>query len=166
MSKIHNSIIILIMLLTGLIFSFFIYYCVPLKSDELQLRDMKGFVITAYCPGKCCNGKWAYLTSNGKNMGFYIGRGINIAAVDPRVIPLGSWLVYRDTQYLAVDVGSAIRGRHIDLLMFKHEDTEKFGVKTSQTIKIILNKKNKSDTLSSHILLSVNSIGAFIWNLL
>jgi 3D (Asp-Asp-Asp) domain-containing protein len=43
-------------------------------------------------------------------------------AVDPRVIPLGSWvyiLAYRDDGYggwfVAEDTGGAIRGRHVDV---------------------------------------------------
>ncbi len=96
-----------------------------------------GFRITAYCPGSCCNGKWHGQTALGRSMSYYMGKKINIAAVDPGVIPLGSWIRYGGRLYLAADTGSAIKGRRIDLFMDDHKSTEKFGIKQNQTIEVL-----------------------------
>src|SRR3990172_11452156 len=64
---------------------------IPDKTYTFLTRiEMSGFTITAYCPGKCCNGLWAGLTASGKSIEYYRSRKINIAAVDPMVISMGS----------------------------------------------------------------------------
>lgn len=53
-----------------------------------------------------------------------------IAAVDPRVIPLGTWLyVPGYGQALAADVGSAVKGMHVDVLMDTHEEALRWGIR-------------------------------------
>jgi|GEM_PF-3415973 len=107
------------------------------SSWLIEKENLRDFTMTAYCPGPCCNGPWAYKTATGKNMGYYIGKGIHIAATDPTVIPRGTRFVYQGKEYLAVDVGSAIKGRRIDLLFFSHAETERFGIKHHQDVKIL-----------------------------
>ena len=99
--------------------------------------ELGGFTITAYCPGKCCNGEWAGLTASGKSIDYYVRRKIRIAAVDPSVIPMGTRFVYRGLEYCAVDIGGKIKGRRIDLLMPDHRATDRFGVKKDQAIVIL-----------------------------
>jgi 3D (Asp-Asp-Asp) domain-containing protein len=99
--------------------------------------DVYGFTVTAYCPGSCCNGVWAGLTATGKSIDYYRARKINIAAVDPSVIPMRTRLTYGGREYLAVDIGGKIRGRKIDLLMPSHRETCLFGVKKDQYIRIL-----------------------------
>ncbi len=50
-------------------------------------------------------------------------------AVDPRVIPIGSW-VYVDGLgvYRAEDTGGAIQGNRIDIFMPTHEEALEFGI--------------------------------------
>ena len=98
--------------------------------------EMDGFTITAYCPGACCNGEWAGLTSSGKSIGYYRALDIRIAAVDPSVIPMGSRFIYRGLEYRAVDIGGKIVGKRIDLLMPDHRTADEFGVKREQSIVI------------------------------
>jgi 3D (Asp-Asp-Asp) domain-containing protein len=105
---------------------------VPLAGGELG-----GFTITAYCPGKCCNGEWAGLTASGKSIDYYRARNVRIAAVDPSVIPMGARFTYRGREYHAVDIGGKIRGRRIDLLMPDHRTADDFGVKKDQAIVIM-----------------------------
>lgn len=97
-------------------------------------RQVDGFTVTAYCPARCCNGVWAGKTSGGNDIAWYRERGIDIAAVDPAVIPLGTYFWYGDRRYLAIDTGGLIRGRRIDILFDNHADTERFGVKRSQSL--------------------------------
>ncbi len=106
-------------------------------SGRQPAMTIGGFRITAYCPGSCCNGKWHGQTALGRSMSYYTGRKINIAAVDPGVIPLGSWIRYGGMLYLAADTGSAIKGRRIDLFMNDHKSTEMFGIKQNQTIEVL-----------------------------
>jgi 3D (Asp-Asp-Asp) domain-containing protein len=114
-------------------------------TDTYQTRiDISGFTVTAYCPGKCCNGIWAGLTASGKSIEYYKTRKINIAAVDPSVISLGSNFIYGGTVYHAVDIGGKIKGRRIDILLPDHAQTVVFGVKQNQSITIIDSKKNIS----------------------
>ncbi|MBN2040402.1 MAG: 3D domain-containing protein [Spirochaetes bacterium] len=98
---------------------------------------MTGLTVTAYCPGPCCNGKWAGMTATGKTMKHYIEKDINIIAVDPELIELGSKIIYNGKEYTAVDTGKSIKGKRLDILFPTHEETEIFGIKRNQKIKII-----------------------------
>lgn len=104
--------------------------------------EMRGFTITAYCPGSCCNGIWAGRTATGKSIDYYTRRNINIAAVDPSVIPMGTRFSYDGSEYLAVDIGGKIRGKKIDLLVENHAATYQFGVRKDQSIRVITAGKN------------------------
>ncbi|GEM_PF-1169848 len=103
-------------------------------SAQAAAAEMDGFTITAYCPGACCNGEWAGLTSSGKSINYYLALNIRIAAVDPAVIPMGSRFTYRGLEYRAVDIGGKIVGKRIDLLMPDHRTADEFGVKREQRI--------------------------------
>jgi 3D (Asp-Asp-Asp) domain-containing protein len=114
-------------------------------ADTLQTRiEISGFTITAYCPGKCCNGLWAGLTASGRSIEYYRSRNINIAAVDPAVISMGSNFIYNGSVYHAVDVGGMIKGRRIDILVSDHAKANAFGVKKNQSILFIDSKKKIS----------------------
>lgn len=106
-------------------------------SENLKIT---GFTLTAYCPNACCNGKWAGKTSSGKDMEYYKKNNINIIAVDPKIIPLGTKIRYNNKEYLAADVGTLIKGKKIDVLVPNHKSTIKFGKRYNQTITIL--KKN------------------------
>lgn len=92
------------------------------------------FKITAYCPGSCCNDQWAGMTASNKSMDYYFKRNINICAVDPKVIPLGSKIFYNGKEYLCADTGGAIKGYHLDILLKTHAETVIFGVKKNQIV--------------------------------
>jgi len=134
----RSQIIILsIFLLTGIFFPVLIFNISSIVLDRPEYRKIDGFTITAYCPGKCCNAKWAYLTSTGKTMGYYISLGYNIAATDPRIIPLGTRFIYDNREYTSIDVGGAIKGKRIDLLFYTHKETVEFGIRRDQSILVI-----------------------------
>ena len=99
---------------------------------------LKNFKVTAYCPGACCNGKrYAGRVAIGRGMEYWLKQGYNICAVDPKVIPLKSLVIYKGKSYLAADTGSKVKGKHIDILLETHKKTVKFGVKKNQTIAVI-----------------------------
>lgn len=107
-----------------------------ISSVRTETVYLNGFIATAYCPGSCCNGKWAGMAATGRTLEYYTNRGINVIAVDPRVIPLGSRLLYNGIEYTAVDTGRVIKGRRLDVFMPSHADTLKFGVRKDQKIVI------------------------------
>lgn len=113
--------------------NFFIDESIKFKPQII----LKGFTATAYCPEECCNGKWAHMTATGKPISYFTKRGINIIAVDPKVIPLYTKVIYNNKEYLAVDVGGKIKGKRIDVFFPKHEQTIIFGVKRNVDIQII-----------------------------
>ena len=90
------------------------------------------FTLTAYCPGRCCCGKWA---SGYTATGALATEGRTIA-VDPRVIPYGScvlliWPDGTQHEYIAEDCGGAIRENRIDVFFDDHQAAREFGVQTA-----------------------------------
>lgn len=89
------------------------------------------FKATAYCScERCCDkdpsDKWYGITASGKKAKW------GTIAVDRKVIKLGSTLRidgFPDTIFRAEDVGSAIKGKHIDVWFPSHREALKFGVK-------------------------------------
>ena len=67
------------------------------------------FKITVYTP-YCDNGKWGYSTATGIK-----SEHLATCAVDPEVIPLGSEITVNGLTLRAVDTGSAVKGRTIDI---------------------------------------------------
>lgn len=52
-----------------------------------------------------------------------LSRGEQIVAVDPRVVPLGSWVWVEGLGTArAADTGGAVRGAHVDWLVSDHAD--------------------------------------------
>lgn len=91
---------------------------------EDSLSYLGAFKITYYCSGTCCNGPWSGRTSTGAPPVPW-----HTIAVDPRVIPLGAHVYIEGYgEFVAEDVGSAVQGKHIDLLVSSHEEATKLGV--------------------------------------
>jgi len=83
-----------------------------------QVRTMEA---TAYCPKGCC-GSATGRTATGRRAEY------GIAAVDPRIIPLGTALyVDRYGFAIAADTGRAIKGNRIDLCFPTHQEAMRFG---------------------------------------
>ena len=90
------------------------------------------FTLTAYCPGRCCCGKWA---SGYTATGTLATEGRTIA-VDPHVIPYGSRVLLifpNGTQrtYIAEDCGGGVNGNHIDVFFDDHQAARVFGVQSA-----------------------------------
>ena len=99
------------------------------KQEELKKRQQEQkkwkalgkFYLTAYCDCSNCQEQWVGTTATGVEP--IAGTTI---AVDPRVIPLGSKIKIEGKQYIAQDVGGAIKGKHIDVLLGNHAATTKW----------------------------------------
>ena len=107
--------------------------------------------VTAYCPGPCCNsgtcimkGKrvfvdWSDKVAVGNLSIKKLHRsGIDIVAVDPSIIPYGSIVYYQKSYYIALDSGSAIKGKRIDISVLSHDDTISFGRRHNQRIIVFI----------------------------
>lgn len=87
-------------------------------------RSRGQYKLTFYCPCSQCSGKWGSGTSSGTRAAE--GRTI---AVDPRKIPIGSRVFiegYGD--FIAEDVGGAIKGNKIDVFVNSHSRCYELGV--------------------------------------
>lgn len=91
-------------------------------------RRMRVMTATAYYPGPECIGKYCTgLTFTGKKAMY------GIVAVDPRVIPLGSFLYIEGYGHAeAADTGGAIRGNRIDLCFNTYREAVLYGRKRVQ----------------------------------
>lgn len=100
------------------------------QEDLVYLGEFK---VTYYCSGDCCNGIWSGNTATGA-----VPAAWHTIAVDPKVIPLGSEIEIEGYgKFVAEDVGSAIKGDHIDLLVDSHDQAMELGV-ASKKIYMIL----------------------------
>ena len=81
------------------------------------------FKTTAYCNCVECCGKSDGITKSGVKT--QEGRTI---AVDPDVIPLGSVVKIDGVEYIAEDIGGAIKGDRIDIYFDNHDRALEYGV--------------------------------------
>lgn len=81
------------------------------------------FKVTAYCSCAECCGKSDGITKSGVKT--QEGRTI---AVDPDVIPLGSVVEIDGVEYIAEDIGGAIKGDRIDIYFDNHDRALDYGV--------------------------------------
>lgn len=91
------------------------------------LRPLGTYRLTAYCPCRSCSSSWGRRTSSGTTA--TAGRTV---AVDTRVIPMGSKLVINGIVYTAEDIGSAVKGNHIDIFFETHAQATQFGVRSAE----------------------------------
>ena len=59
----------------------------------------------------------------------YHDSGYRIIATDPNIIPLGSLVEINGQKFIADDIGGAIKGHRIDILMESKSEALEFGVK-------------------------------------
>lgn len=116
------------------------YTTIHQQTIEAPQEPEPGFTVTAtvtaYCPCVECCGQWSaehpsrigtdyeQLTASGT----VPTRGRTIA-VDPDVIPLGSYVSIGNGVYIAEDTGSWVNGNHIDIFIPDHEEANVFGTK-------------------------------------
>lgn len=99
-----------------------------LAGSPENYKQVINMTATAYGPGPLDNGKWGNLTY----MGGTVKQGV--AAVDPRVIPMGSKLWVDGYGYaIAEDQGSAIKGNRIDLAFNNRTQALDYGI---QNVKV------------------------------
>ena len=88
-------------------------------STDGKWKSLGVFKITHYCCEKyphICNAGYPYKTATGTTP--HVGG----CAVDPKKIPLGSYVKINGTVYHAEDTGGAIKGNRIDLVVGTHKE--------------------------------------------
>ena len=99
------------------------------EQEEAQpnLISLGEFTATYYCTEPyqhICNAGLPLRTASGSEPTPYY-----TIAVDPDVIPLGSFVWIDGKQYLAEDTGSVIKGNKIDICVAEHQEALGLGVK-------------------------------------
>ena len=101
----------------------------PTEKPELWI-DLGPFTCVAYDACTDCCGKTDGITKTGTKA--TAGRTV---AVDPEVIPLGSTLLIDGQEYIAEDIGGAIKGNKIDIFHNSHAEALEYG-KQTHTVQI------------------------------
>ena len=96
-------------------------------ADGSNAVLLGSFRLTAYCPCRSCSEGWGRHTSSGA-----IAAASHTAAVDPRVIPIGSKLLINGVVYTAEDVGGGVKGKHIDIFFDTHAQARQFGSQAAE----------------------------------
>ena len=95
-----------------------------MKETELWI-DLGTFTCFAYDACTDCCGKTDGITKTGTKA--TKGRTV---AVDPKVIPLGSTILIDGQEYIAEDIGGAIKGKKIDIFHNNHAEATEYGKQT------------------------------------
>lgn len=113
------------------------------KTEEPIKTSLGEFRLTAYCSCQKCCGKWALNRPKDENgneivygaSGERLYQGVSVA-VDPTVIPYGSYVEFDGHTYIAHDCGGAIKGNRIDVYFESHEDALQFGAQYKEVFLI------------------------------
>ena len=93
-------------------------------ESRVERISLGTFKITAYCPCSVCCGEWADgITGTG-----VLATENHTIAVDPNVIPLGSRVEINGVEYVAEDIGGAIKENRADIFFNSHIDALAWGV--------------------------------------
>lgn len=97
-----------------------------LVERDMPYKKLGRFELTWYCPCEKCVGKK-------KEVRTYTGtkpKAGRTLAVDPNIVPLGSILYVQGYGYfIAEDIGSAIKGNHVDIYVDSHREALQNGKK-------------------------------------
>ena len=85
----------------------------------------ENFEITGYCSCTICCGQW----SGGPTASGVMPKANHTIAVDPDVIPLGTHVIINGKEYVAEDIGGAVKGNHIDIYFGSHQEALSWGKK-------------------------------------
>lgn len=95
-----------------------------INEPVIECIELGEFEVTAYCPCSSCCDEWA----DGLTYTETVATEGRTIAVDPEVIPLGSTVEIDGVEYIAEDIGGAVKGNHIDMFFSSHEDALTWGV--------------------------------------
>lgn len=96
------------------------------EAKAKKVQYLGKYKLTAYCGCRKCSGGYGNKTATGRRA--KQGRTI---AVDKRKIKLGSKVKIKGKTYVAEDVGSGVKGKHIDVYFKSHKKVKQFGRKNN-----------------------------------
>ncbi len=101
-------------------------------------RKLEGVKLTAYDAGFNSTGKTPEHPEYGITYsGTRVAAGRTVA-VDPKIIPLGWWIYIEGYGFRkAEDIGSGVKGKHVDIYVEDEDEANKFGLKKGNTVYII-----------------------------
>ena len=93
----------------------------PVEAAAVQggITPLGSFRLTGYCSCRICSEGYGRKTASGKPA--TAGRTV---AVDTRVIPLGTKLLIEGKEYIAEDIGGAVKHNHIDIYFDTHRQAQ------------------------------------------
>ena len=106
-----------------------VYVKVLIEQDIFEVKELGEFKITYYCSCiKCCGKDPSHPEYGITYSGAKVREGVTIA-VDPKVIPLGSYVYIDGIGFrVAQDTGRLIKGNRIDVYLSSHKRALKAGV--------------------------------------
>jgi 3D (Asp-Asp-Asp) domain-containing protein len=109
-----------------------------IEEEAPEFVDLGEYKITHYCSCPICCDQYAEnrpVDEYGNEIVYTASGAVAEAgktiAVDPEVIPLGSTVYIDGKEYVAEDVGGAIKGNRIDIYSSSHDEALNLGVKYS-----------------------------------
>lgn len=90
---------------------------------EERWESLGKWKLTAYCPGRCCNGRNAHRTASGDPM--IVGDTVAVGS-----LPFGTKIKINDHVYTVTDRG--VTGHHVDILFSSHGEARQFGVQYAE----------------------------------
>lgn len=81
------------------------------------------WLLTAYCPERCCNGSNAHKTASGAPM--VVGRTVAVGH-----LPFGTEIMINGHVYTVEDRG--VHGHHVDILFPTHSEANQFGMQHAE----------------------------------
>ena len=103
----------------ALLIAMLVLFMVPPEPEPLG-----EFKVTAYCSCETCCGEWA----DGITFTGGMATENRTIAVDPEIIPLGAVVEINGQEYVAEDIGGAIKGNRIDVYFDDHQTALEWGV--------------------------------------
>ena len=94
------------------------------ESGRSSGKSLGTFTCVAYCGCSKCSDGFGNITAIGT-----VCRPNHTIAVDPGVIPYGTWVEINGNTYVAEDCGGGIQGNTIDIYFENHAETIEFGIR-------------------------------------
>jgi|GEM_PF-3335938 len=100
------------------------------ESGIPEYISLGEYTLSAYCACSRCCGEWA----DGYTYTQTLATQGRTVAVDPNKIPLGSKLLINGREYIAEDIGGAIKNKKIDMFFNSHEDALQFEIQHAEVL--------------------------------
>ena len=137
MTRVDTTAVIWVVVISFISGIMFTLLCFFLSTDNPFVRTVQApdsppttrtvkMRITAYCPEKCCCGRYAdHVTASGHMIAY----GDKFIAA-PKSIPFGTWIDIEGYGYAEVlDRGGAIKGNRLDVYFDTHQEALNWGIR-------------------------------------